>query len=46
MVAGLATASSAVGLDFATIQEQFPVPVSFSLMPLGAGSLFLEATGI
>lgn len=43
---GLVTASSTVGIDPAEFMEQFHVPIAFSLMPLGAGSLVLEQTGI
>lgn len=44
--AGLATASSAVGIDPAAFLEQFHVPIAFSLMPLGVGSLILGQLGI
>lgn len=43
---GLATASSAVGIDPGAFMEQFHVPIAFSLMPLGAGSLILGQLGI
>ncbi|OAV79566.1 hypothetical protein [Dietzia sp. 111N12-1] len=44
--AGLATASSAVGIDPGAFMQQFYVPIAFSLMPLGAGSLILDQLGI
>jgi hypothetical protein len=43
---GLATASSAVGIDPAAFMEQFHVPLAFSLMPLGVGSMVLGQLGI
>lgn len=43
---GLATASSTVGIDPAAFMEQFHVPIAFSLMPLGVGSLILGQLGI
>lgn len=43
---GLATASSAVGIDPGAFMEQFHVPIAFSLMPLGVGSMLLDQAGI
>lgn len=43
---GLATASSAVGIDPGAFMEQFHVPVAFSLMPWGVGSMVLDQIGI
>lgn len=43
---GLATASTAVGIDPVAFFDQFRVPIAFSLMPLGAGSLILDQIGI
>ncbi|MBS7548981.1 hypothetical protein [Dietzia massiliensis] len=43
---GLATASSAVGIDSAAFMEQFQVPIAFSLMSLGVDNLILRQLGI
>lgn len=43
---GLATASSAVGIDPAAFMEQFQVPIAFSLMSLGVDNLILRQLGI
>ncbi|HJC29899.1 MAG TPA: hypothetical protein H9759_10930 [Candidatus Dietzia intestinipullorum] len=43
---GLGTASTAVGIDPGEFMEQFHVPIAFSLMPLGAGSMVLDQIGI
>lgn len=43
---GLATASSAVGIDPDAFMERFHVPIAFSLMPLGVGSMVLDQIGI
>lgn len=43
---GVSSASSAVGIDPNSFMEQFHVPVAFSLMPWGVGSMMLDQIGI
>src|SRR5699024_5226081 len=43
---GLGTASTAVGIDPGEFMEQFHVPIAFSLVRLGAGSMVRDQIGI
>lgn len=46
LMQGVTSASAAVGIDPDAFMEQFHVPIAFSLMPLGAGSMVLDQIGI